>query len=58
MGGSEEGDGSMPDLSGDRSLRDRDYNPEKRRGDTTKAQGDDEEAKRSDADEEMTISHK
>ena len=26
-GGSEEG-GSMPDISGDRSLRDRDYNPE------------------------------
>ena len=28
MGESEEGDGSMPDISGDRSLRDRDYNPE------------------------------
>ena len=28
MGGSEEGDSSMPDISGDRSLRDRDYNPE------------------------------
>ena len=28
MGGGSESGGSMPDISGDRSLRDRDYNPE------------------------------